>query len=78
MIIYSVILICAQILFTATTNASMNNVLLIIIDDLRHLSNENVNLPNIKEMANKGVNFKNAFSQVSQIKPYYPACLILL
>lgn len=40
------------------------NIVLILVDDLRHLSDENINLRNIKKIAAEGVNFKNAFAQV--------------
>ncbi|CAD0198997.1 unnamed protein product [Chrysodeixis includens] len=54
---------------TTSLNVTQNNVLLIIIDDLRHLSEETINLPNIKKIANKGVYFKNAFAQQAVCAP---------
>lgn len=46
------------------TSVSQNNVLFIIVDDLRHLSKETINLPNIQSIAKSGAYFNNAFSQV--------------
>lgn len=40
------------------------NILLIFVDDLRHLSKSEVILPNIKKITGAGVYFKNAFAQV--------------
>lgn len=42
-----------------------DNILLLLVDDWRPLVDEDIELPNIKKMAAKGVNFKNTFAQVS-------------
>ncbi|KAJ0179161.1 hypothetical protein K1T71_004873 [Dendrolimus kikuchii] len=52
-----------------TENVNKPNVLLIFVDDLRHLSTDEVILPNIKKMADTGVNFKNAFAQQALCAP---------
>lgn len=41
------------------------NILFILIDDLRHLSDKKVYLPNINFLGKTGATFKNAFAQVS-------------
>lgn len=51
--------------FQSSSSARKYNILFIFVDDLRHLSDETINLPNIKKMAGKGANFKNAFAQVT-------------
>lgn len=55
------------LLFTCKSDSryTKNNILIIFIDDLRHLADETISLPNIKKIADEGVNFKNAFAQVS-------------
>ncbi|XP_030035221.2 iduronate 2-sulfatase isoform X2 [Manduca sexta] len=45
------------------------NVLLIFIDDLRHLVDENVPLPNLSNMASSGVIFKQAYAQQALCAP---------
>lgn len=44
-----------------------HSVLFIFIDDLRHLDDKEVHLPNIKKMAASSVNFKHSFAQVCVI-----------
>lgn len=60
-ILLFILLTCSQ----SYSSATKTNILIIIVDDLRHLSDETINLPNIKTLAARGVNFKNAFAQVS-------------
>ncbi|XP_063530604.1 iduronate 2-sulfatase [Cydia strobilella] len=51
------------------TNKLRENVLLIIIDDLRHLTGKNVKLPTIEKMAANGITFENAFAQQALCAP---------
>ncbi|KAM3968325.1 iduronate 2-sulfatase [Aphomia sociella] len=53
----------------AKITVSNYNVLLILIDDFRHLSSNSVILPNIAKIAANGVNFENAFAQQSLCAP---------
>lgn len=46
------------------TEDDMKNVLFVIVDDLRHLSAEDVNLTNIAKLTARGVSFKHAYAQV--------------
>lgn len=41
-----------------------DNVMIIIVDDLRHLGDKSIKLRNIQKLAANGVNFANAFAQV--------------
>lgn len=41
-----------------------HNVLFIVVDDLRHLSADNVNLTNIQKLTARGVRFQHAYAQV--------------
>lgn len=52
------------ICFVICTQERKQNVLLILIDDLRHLLDEKHILPNIYRMPANGVRFENAFAQV--------------
>ncbi|XP_049865291.1 iduronate 2-sulfatase [Pectinophora gossypiella] len=45
------------------------NVLFIFVDDLRPLVDENINLPNIQNMAANGISFENAFAQQALCAP---------
>lgn len=42
-----------------------DNVLILLIDDFRHLQAENVNLPNLNFLAENGITFTKAFAQAS-------------
>ncbi|XP_021182710.3 iduronate 2-sulfatase [Helicoverpa armigera] len=63
------LLIHLLILLVCSATATKKNVLLILVDDLRHLSDEMVNLPNVKKLANEGANFKNAYAQQALCAP---------
>lgn len=52
------------------TNLVKRNVLIILIDDMRHLTGKNVFLPNIQKFARKSIAFENAFAQVSFDKDF--------
>lgn len=41
-----------------------HNVLFIVVDDLRHLSADKVNLTNIQKLTARGVRFQHAYAQV--------------
>lgn len=56
------IVILSKHLITADLNTK--NILFLYVDDLRHLHDKNVNLPNINKIAGSGITFKNAFCQV--------------
>ncbi|XP_075972630.1 iduronate 2-sulfatase [Anticarsia gemmatalis] len=45
------------------------NIIFILVDDLRHLSDGTINLPNIQKLADEGVEFKNAFAQQALCAP---------
>nr|XP_026491769.1 iduronate 2-sulfatase [Vanessa tameamea] len=45
------------------------NVLIILIDDMRHLTDKNILLPNIQRLAVKSIVFRNAFAQQSLCAP---------
>lgn len=45
-------------------NKLRDNVMIIIVDDLRHLGDKSIKLRNIQKLAANGVNFANAFAQV--------------
>ncbi|KAJ8726791.1 hypothetical protein PYW08_015188 [Mythimna loreyi] len=62
-------LIILQMYLQSFSSATKNNILFIFVDDLRHLSDETINLPNIKKLAGEGVNFKNAFAQQALCAP---------
>lgn len=49
-------------------NNKKSNVLIIFIDDMRKLSDEEFYLPNIQNLAAKGISFTNAFAQVKILK----------
>ncbi|XP_063823610.1 iduronate 2-sulfatase [Ostrinia nubilalis] len=56
-------------LFVKLTLSTKNNVVFIVIDDLRHLSDIDVHLPNLKKLAANSVNFKNTFAQQALCAP---------
>ncbi|KAJ8724811.1 hypothetical protein PYW07_015769 [Mythimna separata] len=56
-------------LHSSFSNGTKNNILFILVDDLRHLSDETISLPNIKTLAGESVNFKNAFAQQALCAP---------
>lgn len=41
------------------------NILFVVVDDLRHLAENIVNLPNFEKLAGRSIYFQNAFAQVS-------------
>lgn len=69
---FTVILFCVKIVISPvlasvnpTTKAIKSNVLIIFVDDMRHLTEAEVYLPNIRKLAGKGIHFRNAFAQVN-------------
>lgn len=60
---------------TRSKRFSNPNILFILIDDLRHLSDKYVDLPHLKKLADNGVNFKNTFVQVCAV--YCKYCKII-
>ncbi|KAF9413418.1 hypothetical protein HW555_008355 [Spodoptera exigua] len=62
----SIFLTFCQLCCTEKRNT---NILMIVVDDLRHLSDETINLPNLKRLADEGANFKNAFAQQALCAP---------
>lgn len=69
--IFTFVLFCVKIVcpvlgsVTQTTQAIKSNVLIIFVDDMRHLTEAEVYLPNIRKLAGKGIHFRNAFAQVN-------------
>ncbi|XP_068628041.1 iduronate 2-sulfatase [Battus philenor] len=61
--------VCSTLTIPGILDLNCNNVLLIFVDDLRHLDDENLNLYNIKKMAAKGVYFKNSYAQQALCAP---------
>ncbi|KAI8439942.1 hypothetical protein MSG28_001393 [Choristoneura fumiferana] len=57
----------------ALVNMNINNVkgnvMIIIVDDLRHLEDKSVKLRNIEKLAANGINFVNAFAQQALCAP---------
>ncbi|CAG9791785.1 unnamed protein product [Diatraea saccharalis] len=51
------------------SNTEKQNVLFICVDDLRHLAETDVLLPNLMKIAAKSINFKNAFAQQALCAP---------
>lgn len=51
-------------------NLVKKNVLIILIDDMRQLTDNNIFLPNIQKLAGKSITFQNAFAQVSFDKDF--------
>lgn len=63
---FIILLVFAQQTWSVYAKAEVKpNILFIIVDDLRHLSVENVYLPNIEKLNARGVSFKHAYAQVS-------------
>ncbi|KAL0883654.1 hypothetical protein ABMA27_015780 [Loxostege sticticalis] len=57
-------------IFNVRTSITLkSNVLFIVIDDLRHLTGQDVRLPNLEKMAANSVNFKNTFAQQALCAP---------
>lgn len=59
-------------IFNVRTSITLkSNVLFIVIDDLRHLTGQDVRLPNLEKLAANSVNFKNTFAQVCKFSIFY-------
>ncbi|XP_023939159.1 iduronate 2-sulfatase [Bicyclus anynana] len=72
MLIFLKVLFCVDIVYSITlTNNSINksNVLIIFVDDMRHLTEKEVYLPNIQKLARESIQFRNAFAQQSLCAP---------
>ncbi|XP_014364471.2 iduronate 2-sulfatase [Papilio machaon] len=52
-----------------TEDLGTKNIIFLYVDDLRHLHDKNVNLPNIKKIMENGITFKNAFCQQALCAP---------
>ncbi|XP_031763478.2 iduronate 2-sulfatase [Galleria mellonella] len=68
--------ICVNLCFTILfllhpygASIQKHNVLIILIDDLRHLSDKDIFLPNIDKIAANGINFENAYAQQALCAP---------
>ncbi|XP_059059979.1 iduronate 2-sulfatase isoform X2 [Achroia grisella] len=73
MLKFNVVIYFGNLIFFSTivklVNSHRHNVLIILIDDLRHLSDKDVYLPNIAKLAANGVNFENACAQQALCAP---------
>ncbi|XP_041973462.1 iduronate 2-sulfatase [Aricia agestis] len=66
------ILLCLSITIIACEqlkHKTKPNVLLVLIDDMRHLGEEEVNLIHLNNLAGKSINFRNAFAQQALCAP---------
>lgn len=73
------IVLCIHSVHTEYANGKYrNNLLIVFIDDMRYLTNKDMFLPNIQNLAAEGVTFENAYAQVNIFKKYIGFLILFL